>query len=103
MVKRFNNGNIHVTFDKEDIEDIKKNKFSNIEVLSWELENVDAYFIGEEFCLSNYAMGIMIYSCYADKVFTLDFSDLEKLLNGKTLILYARTPSADDREIIENY
>lgn len=103
MTQRFNNGNIHIKFNKEDITDIKAGKFSDIEVLSWELENVDTYFIGEQFCLSNYAMGVMLYSYYADKVFILNFADLEKLLDGKTLILYAATPSADDREIIENY
>ena len=102
MVKRFLNNNIHVKFELEDIENIKEGKLSGIETLSFELEEVDTSFIGEEFCLSNYTTGILCYSYYADKVFLLDFSDIENILmSGKTLVLYAKEPDVDEREIIE--
>ncbi len=97
---RFKNGNINIRFSQETIDDIKSNRFSDIECLSYALEDVDCYFYGEQFCLSNYAMGIMIYNFYSDKVYLLNFADTDKLLQGKTLKLYARKPDEYDREQI---
>ena len=100
---RFKNGNINIRFSKETINDIKANKFSDIECLSFALEDVDCYFVGEQFCLSNYDMGIMIYSAYSDKVFILAFSELETLIAGKTLKLYAHKPDNEEREQLQYY
>lgn len=101
--REFKNGNINIKFFDENIKDLKSGKFSDIELLSFALDNVDTYFIGEEFCLSNYEMGVELYNCRIDKIYILAFSDLEKLASGKTLKLYARKPTEDDREIINNY
>lgn len=99
---RFKNGNLNIRFSPDEIANIKAGKFSDIEVLSWKLEKFDTNFIGEQYCLSNYAMGCTLYSCYSDSVFILDFSDIEKyLMNGKTLKLYAHRPDAGDRETLE--
>ena len=100
---RFKNGNINIRFSKETINDIKANKFSDIECLSFALDNVDCYFVGEQFCLSNYDMGVLIYSVYSDKAFILAFSEMDKLIQGKTLKLYAHKPNIEEREQIQYY
>ena len=102
--REFNNGNINVKFFNENLEDLKSGKFSDIELLSFALEDVDTYFIGDEFCLSNYEMGAMLYNCRRDCIYILAFSDLEKMASGKTLKLYADfNIDSDTREIIENW
>jgi len=101
-VKRFKNGNLNVKFFQENIEDCKKGKFSDIELLSFALKDVDCYIVGEQFCLSNYAMGCLIYNAYMDCIYILNFNDLDILLQGKTLKLYANFNIDDDtRELIE--
>ena len=100
--KRFKNGNINIRFFKENIKDCKAGKFSDIELLSSALENVDCYIIGEQFSLSNYAMGCLIYNAYMDCIYILNFNDLDILLQDKTLKLYADFRIDEDtREIIE--
>lgn len=100
--QRFKNGNCNIRFSPDDIADIKSGKLSDIEILSFKMENLDLYFFGEQFCISNYTMGVLIYSAYSDKLFLLDFSDIEKyLMTGKTLKLKAFEPDAEQREIIE--
>jgi hypothetical protein len=84
--QRFKNGNLHIRFSPDEIADIKDGRYSQIELLSGKLETFDTYFIGEEYCLSNYAMGCTLYSYYDDKVFILDFSDIVSvLMEGGTL------------------
>ena len=101
--KRYKNGNITVKFSPDDIASIRTGRVSDIEILSYILESVDCYFVGDNFCLSNYDMGCLIYSAYSDKMFILAFSDLENILmSGKTLRLYARTPDETDRELLAN-
>lgn len=100
--QRFKNGNLNIRFSPDEIADIKAGKCSAIELLSWKLGNFDTSFIGDEYCLSNYAMCITLYSYYADKVFILAFSDIASILmNGRTLKLYANEPTPEDREQIE--
>ena len=101
--KRFKNGNLNIRFSPDEIQDTKTGKYSQIELLSWKLEAFDTTFIGEQYCLSNCTMACTLYSCYADKVFILDFSDINNILmKGKTLKLYATKPSPKDREIMES-
>ena len=95
--QRFKNGNLTIRFSPDEIQDIKAGKYSDIELLSRKLEKFDTYFIDE-----NYTMGYTLYSYYADKVFILDFSNIDSvLMTGGTLKLYARKPDSEDREIIE--
>ena len=99
----FNNGNLNIRFSPDEIQDIKAGKHSMIELLSWKLDKFDTIFIGEKYCLSNYTIGCTLYSCYSDKVFILDFSDIDNILmESRTLKLYATKPTQDDREIIES-
>ena len=100
--KRFNNGNLNIRFSPDEIQNIKDGMYSKIEMLSRKLEAFDTNFIGEQYCLSNYTMACTLYSCYADKVFILDFSDIDSILmKGRTLKLYASKPTTEDREQIE--
>lgn len=102
-IKEFNNGNLSIRFPVEYREKLKSGVVSAIEVISWVLDELDCYFIGEEFCLSNYAMGAMIYNCYSDLVYIINFNDIkETLVPGRWLRLYARKPTTYDRETIEN-
>ena len=101
--QRFKNGNLNIRFSPDEIQDINAGKRSQIELLSWKLAAFDTNFIGEQYCLSNYTMGVTLYSCYSDRVFILDFSDLDNILmEGRTLKLYATKPSQEDRETIES-
>lgn len=103
MTKRFKNGNINVKLDADTIARWRKGLLHAMETLLNELENVDTYMIGEEFNLGNSAVGITVYSYYADKCYTVNLdSDLDTILDGKTLKLYARDPDENDREILES-
>ena len=103
-IKEFNNGNLSIRFPVEYREKLKSGVVSAIEVLSWTLDELDCYFIGEEFCLGNDAMGAMIYNCHSDLVYIINFNDIEKTLAaGRWLRLYARIPDEYDREIIDEW
>lgn len=65
-IKEFNNGNINFRFTPEQIAELKTGKVSAIEVISWILDEIDCYFIGESYCLSNYTSGATIYNAYSD-------------------------------------
>lgn len=94
-IKEFSNGNLSIRFPVEYREKLKSGVVSAIEVISWVLD---------EFCLSNYAMGAMIYNCYSDLVYIINFNDIEEILAaGRWLRLYAKTPDTDDREIINEW
>ena len=103
-IKEFNNGNLSIRFPVEYREKIKSGVVSAIEVISWVLDELDCYFIGDEFCLGNDAMGAMIYNCYSDLVYIINFNDIEKTLAaGRWLRLYARIPDENDKEIIDEW
>lgn len=103
-IKEFNNGNLSIRFPVEYREKLKSGVVSAIEVISYVLDELDCYFVGDEFCLSNYAMGAMIYNCYSDLVYIINFNDIEEILAaGRWLRLYARKPTTDDREIINEW
>lgn len=95
-------GNINIKFSPEQIAELKTGKISAVEVLSWILDEIDCYFIGEQYCLSNYTTGATIYNAYSDLYYIIDFSDVETvLMSGRYLKLYARKPDEQDRETIE--
>lgn len=103
-IKEFNNGNLSIRLPKEYIERIKnRDHLSSIEAISWVLDELDCYFVGDEFCLGNDAMGAMIYNLYSDVVYIINFNDInKKLMTGHWLRLYARVPDKDDREVINS-
>jgi hypothetical protein len=102
-IKEFNNHNINIRFMPDAIANIRGGRWSDIEVLSWLLDTIDCYLIGEEFCLSNYDMGAQIYNAYSDKVYIISFGDINaRLMEGYTLKLYASNPTEDDLEKINS-
>ena len=97
MCKEYKNGNITIKFDRDTIEEAKKDDVLTLsEVLSW----IDCYFIGETYCLSNFAMGHTIYNAYSDLVYVFDWNLLAMLKAGEMVKLYARKPDEADREIL---
>lgn len=96
--KEYKNGNITIKFDSELIELAKRD---SILALASALETIDCYFIGETYCLSNYATGHTIYNTYSDLIYIFDWNLLAMLKNGETVRLYARKPDETDRELIE--
>lgn len=96
--KEYKNGNITIKYNKERIEDAKKDDVLTIsDVLSW----LDCYFIGETYCLNNYETGHTVYNCYSDLIYVFPWQYMEELEKGKAVKLYARKPDEIDREIIE--
>ena len=99
---RFRNGNMNIRFTSDEIAAVKSGRYSDIELLSWILSELDCEFLGDEFCLSNYEMGCLIYSHYFDKTYLLRFTDIENvLMKGKSLKLYGKDPNEDEREMID--
>lgn len=96
--KEYKNGNLLIKYDEYAIEQSKKDSLSTLASV---LEEIDCYFIGETYCISNYAMGHTIYNCYSDLCYIFAWNDIETLEQGKTLKLYARKPDEWDRELIE--
>lgn len=99
MCKEYKNGNITIKFDRETIEEAKKD---DVLTLSSVLEWFDCYFIGETYCLNNWETGHTLYNCYSDLVYIFPWSALEELKQGKTVRLYARKPDETYREILES-
>ena len=96
--KEYKNGNITIKYNKERIEDAKKDDVLTIsDVLSW----LDCYFIGETYCLNNYETGRTVYNYYSDLIYVFPWRYMEELEKGKAVKLYARKPDEIDREIIE--
>ena len=103
-IKEFQNGNLSIRFPVEYRDKLKSGVVSAIEVISWVLDELDCYFVGEEFCLGNFAMGAMIYNCYSDLVYIINFNDIEETLAaGHCLRLCAKIPDENDREIINEW
>lgn len=98
IIREYKNGNITIKYYKEGIEESKKD---NILLLSSLLEMIDCSFIGEIYCLSNWATGHPIYNAYSDLIYIFAWGDIDKLEKGKTIRLYARKPDETDREILE--
>ena len=103
-IKEFKNGNLHICFDRFTREEIQAGHTSEIEVLSYTLDSLDCYLIGEQFCLSNYDSGVLVYNLNFDKCYILSFGCLYNSIDsGKTLKLTAFTPDNDQREQIDRY
>lgn len=104
-IKEYKNGSLHIKLSFDAIKDIERGRYSDIECLSWLLDSLDCYFIGDEMSAGNYDMCAMIYNCHSDFIYFILFGyDIEnRLKKGLTVTLKARRPDKDDREAIENY
>lgn len=96
--KEYKNGNIIIKYDRDMIAESKRD---SLLTLSSVLDEIDCYFIGETFCLSNYETGHTVYNVYSDLVYVFAWSELEALEAGKAVKLFARKPDETDRELIE--
>ena len=95
---QFKNGNINVKIEKEDLEDFNKDQVFFLSDLLWYM---NCEFIGETFCLNNFETGHLVYNSYMDCCYIFAWSDLDKLAEGKSVKLYAREVTDEDRELIE--
>ena len=78
-------------------------KGDEVENLAFALEDADIGFIGEAYTQMDGTCPAMLYSYWSDLVYTIDLvGDYDKLMRGETVVLVGRTPSAEDRELIEN-
>ena len=92
------NNDLVIKYDDDTIQEAEKDEMMTFfEVLFW----MDTDIIGEEFCLSNFDMGIQLYNCHSDKCYIVSFTDLERIKAGEKVTLYAYEPDEDDREAIE--
>lgn len=97
------NSRISFSFTEEEIEKIKNGTLSDIECIVFELEKLEIGFISDNQCINNYEMGAILYDAYTDRVFLLNFSDIDNvLMKGETLTLEGKEPTKDDRCNIEN-
>lgn len=98
--REFENGNINFRLSQGCIEQIKEGKMSQIEAISFVLDELDCYLVGEEYCIGNaLGMAVDVYNAHSDYCYMLAFKDIEEvLMAGKTLKLYAREPDETDRE-----
>ena len=93
IVKRFKNGNFNVKMESEDF-----NKESTLINLIWALQDNDCDLFGEEYCISNYEMGVDMYCYYTGMIVSIPYRVLEELENGKTIKLYAHFPNEWETE-----
>lgn len=97
------NSGISFLFTEEEIEKIKNETLSDIECIVFELEKLEIGFITDNQCINNYETGAVLYDAYTDKVFLLNFSDINNILmKGETLTLEGKEPTEDDRCNNEN-
>lgn len=97
------NSGISFSFTEEEIEKIKNGTLSDIEYIVFELEKLEIGFVTDNQCINNYETGAVLYDAYTDKVFLLNFSDVDDILmKGETLTLEGKEPTEDDRCNIEN-
>ena len=96
---QFRNGNIHLRIRKEDLEEFRNDQVLFLsDLLFW----LDCSFVGETFCLSNYAEGHIIYNRHMDCWYIFNWDDMDVLANGKTVILYSRRMDDEIRELVEH-
>ena len=92
------NNDLVIQYDADTIQNAARDEILTFwDVISW----MDTNIIEEEFCLSNYEMGIMLYNDYSDKCYIVSFTDLERIKAGEKVTLSAYDPDEDDRETIE--
>ena len=83
MIKEFNN-TLHIKLDKEEIEEVKKNNYNEIETLCY-LYNFSP--ISDEYCISNFDMAIDFEYNGGYNYYSISFNDLHKLKKGKMIII----------------
>ena len=89
FIKEFKHGNVHVKYEPDEI--IPDERDSVLVNVLNELDMYDTYMIGEYwYNLSNYHCGIDLYNIRLDTIYTITSIDIERLKNGKMMVLAAR-------------
>lgn len=99
ITKRYKNGNM--TFKAEPNELEKPERIFD-EFLSSAFD-LDCSVWGDEFCISNFEMGMCLYSFYTDLKYIVPFSLIEELKDGKKIRLQGAKLDKQDREDLEEY
>jgi len=94
IVKRFKNGNFNVKIDGHE-----SPHESTLVNLIWALGDYDCQLFGDEYCISNFEMGVDMYCYYNGMIVSIPYRVLNDLEDGKTVKLYAHNP--DEWEIEE--
>lgn len=104
-VKQFHNGNISIKFNKETIDVCNNNEhkyLKALEEISYIINNIDCYYIGDEYSCGNYDVGISIYNVNTGLIYRFVITYcVNELLDGKTLKLYGSLPDEDDLTMIK--
>ena len=97
--ERFKNGNM--TF-KAEPDELKKPEQIFDSFLNSAID-LDCLIWGDEFCISNFEMGMCLYSFYTDLKYIVPFSLIEELKDGKKIRLQGAKLDKQDREDLEEY
>lgn len=95
--KRYKNGNMTFRFEADELTN-DKDLFSTFVSSVCDL---DCQIWGDEFCISNYEMGMCFYSYYTDMKYIVPFGLFEELKNGKMIILLGENLDEYDRESLK--
>lgn len=101
LVREYKNGNITLKYNcnTENI-DIMDCIVDIINTVDW----IDTYDISGLTYYGNDCMAMTLYNIRLDKTYLLNtWIIATKLLKGYTIRLYARTPDASDKELIDNF
>ena len=95
------NNDLVIEYDNDTIQEAKKDEILTfMDVISW----MDTDIIGDEFCISNYEMGLFLYNSWSDMCYIVSFTDLDRIKEGEKVTLSAYEPDEDDRvAIADNY
>lgn len=104
-IAEYKNGNLHIKLSSDAVKDIQAGRLNDIECISWILDSLDCYFIGDDMSAGNFDMCAMIYNLHSDYIYTILFGyDIEnKLKKGYSITLHARRPDKDDRQYIQDH
>lgn len=105
-LKEFKNGNVNIKFSNESIMDCRQddNMFQKgfatvFNMLAW----FDTYVISDVLVFGNFEGGYILYNVRLDRVYRILTQDIDALIVGETIKLYASVPDEDEREMIEHY
>lgn len=98
IAREYRNGNITLKYYPDGV---KESKRDSVLALATLLDGIDCSFIGETYCISNYAEGHTVYNAYSNCKYVLNWGMIDELEAGKTIRLYALPIDDADAEILE--
>ena len=105
MVKEFNNGNINVKFDSDDIKKCNAagndNFWKAYEILGAYLDSVDCEYIADFYSVGNVHQAIDIFNHRTQKIFSIYDNEFYELIEGSTIKLIGRNATDEELEILD--